>query len=64
MLRFKTYQQSEKYREGPGEFGEPVHLIGEEKSLAESLIKAEAFNRIASDKISLERAIKDVRYHR
>ncbi|KAH9525360.1 putative N-acetylgalactosaminyltransferase 9, partial [Bulinus truncatus] len=60
-LRYQRYKQSEQYREGPGEKGEPVILEGEEKKLADSLIEKEAFNRIASDKISLERSIRDVR---
>ncbi|XP_055884830.1 probable N-acetylgalactosaminyltransferase 9 isoform X2 [Biomphalaria glabrata] len=60
-LRYQHYKQTEAYREGPGEKGEPVYLEGEEKKLADSLIEKEAFNRIASDKISLERSLKDVR---
>ncbi|KAK3762295.1 hypothetical protein RRG08_006040 [Elysia crispata] len=39
----------------------PVYLEGEEKKLADSLIEKEAFNRIASDKIALDRSLKDVR---
>ncbi|XP_069110918.1 probable N-acetylgalactosaminyltransferase 9 isoform X1 [Argopecten irradians] len=59
--RFIDYQASESNRKGHGERGEPVILEGEEKTLAASLFKKEAFNIIASDKISLERSIKDVR---
>lgn len=62
--RFDKYQQTEKSRKGLGEFGEPVILTGEEKKLADSLFKKEAFNIIASDKISLERSVKDVRDER
>ncbi|CAG5128817.1 unnamed protein product, partial [Candidula unifasciata] len=46
---------------GPGEQGVAVFLQGEEAKTAESLIEKEAFNRIASDKISLERSLPDVR---
>ncbi|CAL1528786.1 unnamed protein product [Lymnaea stagnalis] len=60
-IRYQRYKQTEQFRVGPGERGEAVHLEGDEKKLADSLIEKEAFNRIASDKISLERSIKDVR---
>ncbi|XP_035829500.1 polypeptide N-acetylgalactosaminyltransferase 13-like, partial [Aplysia californica] len=63
-IRYQKYKQSEPYRTGPGEQGAAVLLHGEEKKLADSLMDAEAFNRIASDKISLERSIKDVRDER
>lgn len=59
--RFEKYKATEDDRKGPGEMGAPVVLEGEEKALADSLFKKEAFNIIASDKISLERSIKDVR---
>jgi hypothetical protein len=59
--RFQDYQESERRRSGPGENGEPVRLEGEEKKLGESLFKKEAFNIIASDKIALDRSIRDVR---
>ncbi|KAK7109710.1 hypothetical protein V1264_013701 [Littorina saxatilis] len=55
------YQSSEAGRSGPGERGEPVVLLGEEKAKAEVLMPKEAFNRLASDKISLERSVPDVR---
>lgn len=59
--RYLEYQRAENSRTGPGEEGKPVVLVGEEKAKAESLMPKEAFNRIASDKISLERSIPDVR---
>ena len=59
--RFAEYRRSEPFRSGPGEKGTPVYLEGEEKKLADSLIEKEAFNRIASDKIALDRSLKDVR---
>ncbi|XP_059168211.1 probable N-acetylgalactosaminyltransferase 9 isoform X2 [Physella acuta] len=60
-IRYQRYKQSEPYREGHGEQGAAVLLEGEEKKLADSLLDKEAFNRIASDKISLERSLVDVR---
>ena len=61
VKRFMQYQQSEAHRSGPGERGAPLVLMGEEKTRAEALMPKEAFNRIASDKISLERSVPDVR---
>ncbi|XP_071101953.1 probable N-acetylgalactosaminyltransferase 9 [Haliotis cracherodii] len=62
--RFDAYQASESLRTGPGEKGLPVHLEGEEKLLGEKLMHKEAFNIVASEKISLERSVKDVRDRR
>ena len=59
--RFERYRKSEPYGIGPGEQGVPVHLEGEEKLLGEKLMRKEAFNIIASGKISLQRAVRDVR---
>lgn len=55
------YREKEGKREGLGEKGRAVTLQGEEKALADSLFKKEAFNIIASDKIALDRSIPDVR---
>lgn len=63
-VRFERYQSSESGRTGPGEQGQGVHLTGAEKEKADSLMDKEAFNIVASDKISLERSVKDVRDHR
>ncbi|GFR78267.1 polypeptide N-acetylgalactosaminyltransferase [Elysia marginata] len=60
-IRFRDYKRTEPLRSGPGEKGNPLYLEGEEKKLADSLIEKEAFNRIASDKIALDRSLKDVR---
>ena len=60
--RFENYQRSQYSRTGPGEKGEAVHISDpEEKKKADHLYITEAFNIIASDKISLERSIRDVR---
>ena len=59
--RYVEYKNSESKRTGPGEGGKAVNLEGEEKILGEKLYKKEAFNIIASDKISLQRSVPDVR---
>ena len=46
---------------GPGEYGAAVHLSAEEQKKADGLFKKEAFNIVASDKVSLERTVKDTR---
>lgn len=46
---------------GLGEMGKAVHLSGPEAALADEIIKVEAFNRILSDKISLNRSVPDSR---
>jgi len=60
-VRYEKYQSSESSRTGPGEHGDGVHLEGAEKEKADSLMEKEAFNIVASDKISLERSVRDVR---
>ena len=47
--------------DGPGEHGEAVKLSPEEQKEADRLFKKEAFNIIASDKIALDRSIRDNR---
>lgn len=61
--RFADYQvRSDKVDpSSPGENGVGVVLKGEEQELSEKLFKKEAFNIIASDKISLQRSVPDVR---
>ncbi|XP_076093310.1 putative N-acetylgalactosaminyltransferase 9 isoform X1 [Mytilus galloprovincialis] len=59
--RYLDYKTTESKRTGPGEKGKAVILEGEEKALGEKLYKKEAFNIIASDKISLQRSVPDVR---
>ncbi|XP_068225099.1 N-acetylgalactosaminyltransferase 6-like [Palaemon carinicauda] len=50
-----------KVVKGLGENGKPVRLSGEEGRLAEEVMKKEAFNLIASDKVSLNRTVPDSR---
>lgn len=46
---------------GLGENGAPVHLEGSEAEEADRLMKTEAFNIVASDKISMHRTVPDTR---
>ncbi|GMS88900.1 hypothetical protein PENTCL1PPCAC_11075 [Pristionchus entomophagus] len=48
-------------RRGPGEQGEGVRLSGEEKTRGEEDMKKWFMNLVASDKISLDRSIRDAR---
>lgn len=47
--------------DAPGENGQGVMLKGEQKEEADGLFKKEAFNIIASNMISLQRSLPDVR---
>ena len=47
---------------GPGEQGTPVHLSKEEEKVAKLSYDGNGFNGYASDQISLDRAIKDIRH--
>ena len=58
--RFIRYQ-SRRSIYAPGENGAGVRLSKEEQEKADSLFEKEAFNIVASDKISLERSVKDTR---
>jgi len=46
---------------GVGDLGRPVHLFGREKTLGEEILKTEAFNLVASDKIVYDRPVPDTR---
>jgi hypothetical protein len=46
---------------GLGEYGEPVKLSPTEEILAKQVMEKEAFNLVASDKISLRRKVPDTR---
>lgn len=48
-------------REGPGEGGVPVRLAPTEKASGDRTVAEFGFNMVASDKISLDRRIKDTR---
>lgn len=47
---------------GPGEQGAAVILSAEEEQKKEELFKVNGFNAFVSDKIALDRAIKDIRH--
>ena len=47
---------------GPGEQGQAVSLTHDEEKQKNDLFKVNGFNAFASDKISLERALKDIRH--
>jgi polypeptide N-acetylgalactosaminyltransferase len=47
---------------GPGEQGSAVILSAEDENKKHDLYKANGFNALVSDKISLERAIRDIRH--
>lgn len=48
-------------RSGPGEGGVPVQLTSSEEKKAQQTIMEYGFNMVASDKISMDRRIKDTR---
>jgi len=48
--------------QGPGEDGAPVYLTQEEQAEADKLFKKETFNVIASNKVALDRRIRDNRH--
>ncbi|XP_071079675.1 N-acetylgalactosaminyltransferase 7-like [Haliotis cracherodii] len=49
-------------RTGPGEYGVPVPDVPSEKDLVEKTAREFGFNMVNSDKISLDRIIKDMRH--
>lgn len=59
-LRFEKHQNRVKLNL-PGENGAAVRLSPEDQKKADALFRKEAFNIIASDKIALDRSVKDVR---
>ncbi|PAA63170.1 hypothetical protein BOX15_Mlig000326g1 [Macrostomum lignano] len=63
LRRFTEYQKSEPFRQGPGEQGHGVYLTADEKNRLgyDAMFTKEAFNRISSDRISLDRSLNDMR---
>ncbi|XP_070565468.1 polypeptide N-acetylgalactosaminyltransferase 1-like [Ptychodera flava] len=53
---------TDRHRFGPGENGQPVLLYGEQRRKGEKTFDANAFNLVASDIISMERSVPDVRH--
>ncbi len=73
-LDFSTFEKVMEYRrarfkkaqnrpptEGPGEHGEAVKLTPEEQKEADRLFDRETFNVVASDKVAMDRTIRDTR---
>ncbi|XP_013411643.1 putative polypeptide N-acetylgalactosaminyltransferase 10 [Lingula anatina] len=63
-IDWHNYKQiaEEKERKGPGEQGSAVILSPEEEQKKNDLYKVNGFNAYASDKISLDRALVDIRH--
>lgn len=63
-IDWHNYKQiaADDARVGPGEQGAGVVLNAEEEKLKDELYKVNGFNAFASDKISLERSLKDIRH--
>ncbi|KAK3782729.1 hypothetical protein RRG08_037728 [Elysia crispata] len=53
---------AEKIREGPGEQGTAYLMTADEEKAKQELYRSNGFNALASDKISLERSLKDIRH--
>jgi len=61
LKRYYDYQRTQGDRRGPGENDAPVSLTKEEQRRAKELHEKEGMNIVASDKVSLERALIDAR---
>jgi|SRR6218665_1054839 len=59
--RFLKAQSRPTDIQGPGEGGEPVLLTPEELAEADRLFEKETFNVIASNKMAMDRRIRDLR---
>ncbi|CAH1789536.1 unnamed protein product [Owenia fusiformis] len=59
--RYDRYYGRNEAKDGPGERGSSVILNVEEQRKADALFDKEAFNLIASDKIALDRTLRDNR---
>jgi len=63
-IDWHDYKQNaaDNARKGPGEQGAAVVLSAEEEKMKDDLYKVNGFNAFASDKISLERSLQDIRH--
>ena len=63
-FRRKRYERAQRRarRAGPGEGGAPVVLTPDEQQQADKLFAKETFNVVASDKVALDRSIRDTRH--
>lgn len=65
MIKIEDFwtPEKEKYTpRGPGSFGEPVETEAGSERLKDSAYAEYGFNQYISDKISLERPLKDTRH--
>ncbi|TPP55968.1 Polypeptide N-acetylgalactosaminyltransferase [Fasciola gigantica] len=60
----ENLKETEAKREGPGEQGHPVRLVGPEKKISEKFFNQNGFNIYISDKIAVDRAVGDIRHPR
>ncbi|THD18193.1 Polypeptide N-acetylgalactosaminyltransferase [Fasciola hepatica] len=60
----ENLKETEAKREGPGEQGRPVRLVGPEKKISEKFFNQNGFNIYISDKIAVDRAVGDIRHPR
>ncbi len=56
------YMEFERQRTGLGEHGEAAHLGPEDESQRKTLFSQNGFNGLLSDRISLNRSVKDIRH--
>jgi polypeptide N-acetylgalactosaminyltransferase len=56
-----THIRLERERAGPGEQGKPVQVSAEEERQHSDLFRSNGFSGWASDKISVHRAVPDIR---
>jgi len=61
-VRYKKALARSPLIEGPGEDGAPVQLTAEEQAEADKLFAKETFNVVASNKVALDRRIRDNRH--
>lgn len=59
--RFEKAQKRSPDIKGPGEDGEAVYLSAEEEEESSRLFSKETFNVVASNKIAMDRRIRDLR---
>ena len=58
----REFISKEQKRTGPGEQGKGVTLQSNEHSLSQSSYDSNGFSGFVSDKIALDRAVKDIRH--
>lgn len=56
------YIEYERQRQGIGEHGEAAHLKSEDEAERKTLFSQNGFNGLLSDRIALNRSVKDIRH--